>query len=289
MRVALVTCAELPSLVPGGPSPDLDPDSELLLPALEALGVEAAPAVWTDPGLDLGAFDVAVLRSTWDYHERPAEFLAWIESAAGKTRLWNRPRTVAWNMDKRYLRELEAGGVPVIPTLWADGGDDVAREIEQRDWDEVVVKPVVDLGAFNLVRITAGAAASEVRSRSGPLLVQPYLKSLEADGELSLVFVDGQFVHAIRKRPASGDFRVQPQYGGTATPTEPPPEWEAIARRALCLAPEPWLYARVDMVGGPDGRPCVIELELIEPLLFLALSPGSANLLARAIRERGLR
>jgi glutathione synthase/RimK-type ligase-like ATP-grasp enzyme len=289
VRVALLTCAELPRLAPDGPPPDLDSDSDVLLPALEALGAQAEPAVWTDADLDLSRFDAAVLRSTWDYHERAAEFREWVARAATQTELWNRPGTVAWNMDKRYLRELEQAGVPVVPTLWADGGDDVERPLRERGWSEVVVKPAVDLGARNLLRTDAAGAALEVRGRAGHLLVQPYLPSLEAEGELSLAFVDGELLHAVRKSPAAGDFRVQPQYGGSAEVVEPAAEQVEVARRALGCAPEPWLYARVDMVHGLEGRPCVIELELIEPLLFLAHSPGSADVFARAICARAER
>jgi glutathione synthase/RimK-type ligase-like ATP-grasp enzyme len=287
VRVALLTCAELPRLALEGPPPELDPDSELLLPALESLGAQAEPAVWNDPELDLSRFDVAVLRSTWDYHEHAREFRDWVARAAAQTELWNRPRTVTWNMDKRYLRALEQAGVPVVPTLWASGGDDVERPLREREWGEVVVKPAVDLAARNLVRTDGAGAAREVRARAGQLLVQPYLPSLEAEGELSLAFVDGDLLHAIRKRPASGDFRVQPQYGGSAEVVEPPAEAVEVARRALGCAPEPWLYARVDMVRGLDGSLCVIELELIEPLLFLAWSAGSTDRLARAICARG--
>jgi glutathione synthase/RimK-type ligase-like ATP-grasp enzyme len=286
VRIALLTCAELPRLAPDGPPPAVDPDSELLLPALEALGAQAEPAVWTDPELDLSRFDVAVLRSTWDYHERALEFRDWVARAAEHTDLWNRPGTVPWNMDKRYLRELEQAGVPVVPTLWASGGDDIEQPLLERGWSEVVVKPAVDLGARNLVRTDAAGAALEVRARAGHLLVQPYLPSLEGEGELSLAFVDGELLHAIRKRPAAGEFRVQPQYGGSAEVVEPPAEAMEVARRALGCAPEPWLYARVDMVCGLDGRACVIELELIEPLLFLAWSRGSVDKLARAICAR---
>jgi hypothetical protein len=288
IRIALVTCEELPVLWPTEDPPALDPDSEVLLPALRELGVDADSVPWTDEGVDWSGFGRALIRSTWDYHERPEEFARWVRATGEATDLRNPARTVLWNLDKRYLRELEARGVPVVPTIWLEPGEagTLPDALDDRGWEDVIVKPSVDLGAYQLSRTTAAGAAPAAAALDGVVMVQPFLPDLERGGELSLVFLGGEFSHAIAKRPSAGDFRVQPQYGGSVATADAPPGWVALARAALECAPEPWLYARVDIVNGLDGRPCVIELELIEPLLFLSQSPGSADLLARAICAR---
>lgn len=264
----------------------MDPDSEVLLPALAELGVEAEVVAWSDPEVDWASFDRAVIRSTWDYHERSGAFADWIRAAAAATDLRNGAATVLWNLDKTYLRELDAAGVPVVPTIWLESGPrDLSATLAERGWEDVVVKPSVDLGALNLVRTTADVAADAASRLSGTVMVQPFLPDLEREGELSLVFLGGAFSHAIVKRPAAGDFRVQPRYGGTAERVEPPTGAVEAAQRALALAPDPPLYARVDLVRDLEGRPCVIELELIEPFLFLPDVPEGLDRAARVMAE----
>lgn len=277
MRIALVTC-ERPVV--------RDRDIDFLVPALKRRGVEAEAVVWTDSKADWSSYSLAMLSSTWDYHERTDEFRAWLERAQAATRLRNERELVTWNLDKRYLRELEAAGVPVVPTIWAEpaAAGAAAREIGERGWPEVVIKPVVDLGATQLVRIAAEHAEQMISRYAGAVLVQPFLGSLLGDGELSLVYAGGVLLHALRKVPASGDFRVQPEYGGTESLLDPPGEATEVAGRALAVAPGRPLYARVDLVRRDDGRLAVIELELIEPALFLELQPRSAETLARILQ-----
>jgi glutathione synthase/RimK-type ligase-like ATP-grasp enzyme len=189
-------------------------------------------------------------------------------------------------MDKRYLRELEQGGLPVIPTIWAEppaagrpGGGaaemrrDWANELEgeavARGWGRAVVKPAVDLGAMRLKRVPATAIAASLAELDEPSLVQPFLPSLEQEGELSIIFFAGEAAHTVRKRPADGDFRVQENYGGRFAPVDPPPEGLELARAVLATLDEAPLYGRVDMVRDADDRLCVIELELIEPSFYL--------------------
>jgi len=284
MRVALATCAR--PLVP-------DTDLEVLIPALERLDVEAVPVAWSDPETAWEAYDVVVLSSTWDYHTRLGEFRGWLRRVAAATRVENPPAVVEWNLDKRYLRELGDAGVPVIPTVWGEPEDPepVLAGVRERGWEELVVKPRVDLGAHNLVRTRVDGAAVAIAGMPGPFMAQPFLPSLERRGELSLVFLGGELSHALVKRPASGDFRVQPQYGGTHEVVEPPAEAVEIGARAVGAVDAspsgtPPLYARVDLVEGLDGL-CCIELELIEPLLFLTASPAAAERLARLIADLG--
>ncbi len=294
MRVALATCERPP--VP-------DADAERLVPALAERGVEAELAVWSDPGVDWPAYDLVTISSTWDYHERLEDFLGWLRRAGEATRMENPPALVEWNIDKRYLRELAEAGVPVVPTVWveAESAGGAVREAIARGWEELVVKPTVDLGAARLARTDplgarrAIAAIAEDRRADGQIMVQPFLESLTEEGELSLVYFGGEPSHSVRKRPAEGDFRVQEQYGGRYEPTEPEPEAREIAAAAMervraRLDGEAPPYARVDLVRDPDGCLCVTELELIEPSLYLhvvgeAETTRFADLLSEAIER----
>jgi glutathione synthase/RimK-type ligase-like ATP-grasp enzyme len=278
-RIAIATCNGYD---------DLKVDDELLRAALAARGAEAERVVWDDPETEWGGYDLCLLRSTWDYHEKHGEFLAWARRVAAETRLANPADLVAWNSDKAYLRELAEAGVPVVPTVWVERGEEIDAEavLAERGWEEAVIKPAVDLGAKNLHRVRAGAGEAEgalaaVLAR-GAAMLQSFLPSLEAEGELSLIYLDGELSHAVRKRPAPGDFRVQSIWGGTMAPAEPTARDKEIGALALSQLAEPPLYARVDLVTGLDGNPRLIELELIEPNLYLVTHPTAAEALAAA-------
>jgi glutathione synthase/RimK-type ligase-like ATP-grasp enzyme len=276
-RIAIATCASYDREMV---------DDELLAEALRERGCEAISVAWDDPEADWGGFDLCLVRSTWDYHDRHREFLDWagrVEAAAG---LRNPAALIAWNIDKAYLRELAEAGVPTVPTVWVDRGSgaDLDELLAVEGWDEAVVKPVVDLGARNLHRVEAGTRSPALRltlERSGAM-VQPFLPSLETAGELSLIYVDGHLTHAVRKRAAPGDFRVQSIWGGTVERAEPGAAEVEIAERAIAQLDEPPLYARIDLVAGPDGANRLIELELIEPNLYLTQHPPAAAALAEA-------
>lgn len=282
-RIAIATCAAYG---------ELKVDDRLLGEALESRGAEALPVVWDGAQPRWQSFDLCLVRSTWDYHDKHEEFLAWTREVAGATTLHNPADLIAWNSDKTYLRELGERGVPTVATVWVDRGSDADVEaiLAREGWEEAVIKPVVDLGAKNLHRVRAGAgtakdALAATLSR-GAAMVQPFLPSLEEEGELSLIFIDGSFGHAVRKRPASGDFRVQSIWGGTAEEAGASTDHLEVAKRALAHLDEPPLYARVDLVTGPDGSPCLIELELIEPNLYLSTSGTAAMALADAALKR---
>jgi len=203
-RIAIATCADYP---------ELKGDDELLCEALRRRGCEAALAVWDEDGVDWGGLDLCLVRSTWDYHDKHEEFLAWTREVEAATALHNPAKLIAWNSDKRYLRELAEAGVPTVPTLWVERGAeiDLAAELPARGWGEAVIRPVVDLGAKNLRRVRAGdaqQALATVLSRQ-EAMVQPFLRSLETEGELSLIYIEGNLSHTVRKHPAKGDFRVQ--------------------------------------------------------------------------------
>ncbi|MGI5202716.1 ATP-grasp domain-containing protein [Spirillospora sp. CA-108201] len=280
MRIALATCALLP---------DGSDDVQDLVGALAAEGAAAEPVAW-DADVDWSRYDVVVIRSTWDYTTRRDEFVAWAQSLP---RVLNPAAIVRWNTDKRYLRELAGAGVPVVPTLWDP--DDIPS-----DWPEYVVKPAVSIGAGDTARWgpgEEGAARAHLRSlreAGRTVMVQPYLSAVDTVGETALVFLDGEFSHAGRKAQiltagagVQGHVRDDPTRGRVTASTATGAELE-LANRALAAVPHggDLLYARVDMIPGPDGAPLLIELELTEPALYLHHAPGSAGNLAKAIVSR---
>jgi glutathione synthase/RimK-type ligase-like ATP-grasp enzyme len=279
-RIAIATCAE---------HPDLKVDDDLLREAFRRRGCEAASVIWDEPGVDWSAFDLCLVRSTWDYHEKYDQFLDWARRVNSATTLRNPADVIAWNSDKTYLRELGERGVRTVPTAWLSrgGGADLETILADRGWEEAVVKPVVDLGAKNLRRVKVGGGeareALEAVLARHDAIVQPFLPSLEAEGELSLVYLDGELSHAIRKRPAAGDFRVQSIWGGTVARAEAEAAHLEVAECALAQLDAVPLYARVDLVTDLEGKPCLIELELIEPNLYLNTNPTAVERLAAAV------
>jgi hypothetical protein len=280
LRIALATCEDPPV-----PDADAGPLSE----ALAELGVEAAQPVWSDAGVDWRSFDLVQLSSTWDYNARLREFREWLRRVEAETRLENPRELVEWNLDKRYLAELADAEVPIVPTVWAEPGEEAeaAEEARARGWGRAVVKPVVDLGAQRLRLADAGEIEAALREIGEPSLVQPFLESVGRSGELSLIFFRGELSHAILKTPAEGEFRIHEHFGGTYRRVEPPTSAVEVAARVIALlaagevGPEalpgtPPLYSRVDLVGGPDGEPCVIELELIEPAFYFHVAGAEA-------------
>jgi glutathione synthase/RimK-type ligase-like ATP-grasp enzyme len=278
--------------------PDLYPDDRLLAAALEPLGIRAVPAVWSRPDIDWAAFDAVVIRSPWDYFERAAEFRGWLDrQIATGVRLINGGDTLSWNFDKAYLRELGDKGVALVPTLCVARGEDVDLPAlaRARGWDDLVVKPTIAGGAYRTERFRladyarhAAGIAETLRDRG--VLVQPFLPEIVSGGELSLLFFDGVFSHAVRKRPAAGDFRVQLQFGGTLETVEVSPALVEQARACLAHTPSPTVYARVDGVIK-DGAFLLMELEVFEPLMYLANHPAApgrfAGAVARAISQLG--
>jgi glutathione synthase/RimK-type ligase-like ATP-grasp enzyme len=276
-RIAIASCTKY----------DRDKVDDVLLgEALEARDCEAESVPWDAEGADWGAFDLCLVRSTWDYNRKYEEFLEWARRTEAETMLRNPAATIAWSSDKTYLRELAAGGVRIVPTVWVERGAEVRLDeiLDEQGWEEAVVKPVVDLGAENLRRVRRGTGADALATvlQNHGAMVQPFLLSLEAQGELSLIYIDGRLTHAVRKRAAPGDFRVQSIWGGTVAREEPGSAEVALAELALGQLGEVPLYARVDLVAGPAGEPCLIELELIEPNLYLVENPQAADALAEA-------
>jgi glutathione synthase/RimK-type ligase-like ATP-grasp enzyme len=280
MRIALATAIAAFAL---------DDDMPPLREALQDRGHQTEPVAWDDPTVAWSRFDLVLLRSTWNYTERPTEFLAWCERVAATTRLLNPPALVRWNIDKHYLADLASKGVPVIPAHFLASGDDPASFPPHA---EFVVKPCIGAGSRDTQRYTApnrtAAIAHVKRLLDGGrhVLVQPYLEAVDTAGETALLFFAGRFSHAIRKGPL-----LQRDGAATAalfapeaiTPREPSAAEFEVAHRALAAIPggAP-LYARVDLLPSPDG-PQLLELELTEPSLFFEQAPGSAERFVAAI------
>ena len=270
-RIALATCTDWP---------ELTDDDRLLIPALQQLDVGAVPAVW-DAAVDWTRFDQVVIRSIWDYHLRPNQFLDWIRELedAGVT-VQNHPSLIRWNADKRYLRELSSSGATIPQTIWIEDGVELSSDevLDMHGWSSVVAKPTVSASAYNLRRIFKGEPPVQLK---GPALVQEFIPEIVSSGEWSLVFLGGKYSHAVVKRPSAGDFRVQHDFGGKAALTEPRAEMIAEATRIVDSLPGRPLYARIDGVDR-DGTLVLMEVELIEPELFLKLG-NTANRFAEEI------
>jgi glutathione synthase/RimK-type ligase-like ATP-grasp enzyme len=283
-KVALVTSEALPRLY----------DDDLpLMAALEELGIDARPAVWSDAAIEWLGFDAVVIRSPWDYFLRVEEFRAWLDARIQSgVLLCNSGAILDWNFDKRYLQDLAAAGVPLIPTVVIARGErpDVAALARARGWDDIVVKPTISGGAycthhFHVADIERyHDEIAHILDDRG-LLIQPFLPEIVSEGELSLLFFDGVFSHAVCKRPKDGDYRVQMQYGGTNETVPVREEWLDSARACIAAAPALPVYARVDGVIC-DGKFLIMELEVFEPVLFLARHPEAPARFARAIQRR---
>ena len=244
--------------------------------------VEARP--WTDPG-DLSGFDLVTPLVAWGYHLDPPRWHALLdrlEQEAVPT--LNPVPLLRWNSDKRYLAELGAKGVATIPTRLVESLDDAElAEAREEFGDELVIKPPVSASADGTHRLGPCSPIPE-DSRGRTMLVQPFLRSVSDEGEYSTMLFHGEFSHTIVKRPKKGDYRVQPHLGGSERPCDPPGGAIELAKAALAAAPAKAAYARVDMVRDNDGELSIIELELIEPALWLQHAPDGGASFASAIR-----
>lgn len=254
--------------------------------ALRAGGFEVSARPWTAPG-ELAPFDAVLPLVVWGYHERHDEWLALLERLANEgVRCINPPLLLRWNSDKAYLAELDAEGVPTVHTVAVEALDEHGlREARERfGCEQLVVKPPVSASATGTFRLGPDdGVPGEVAGKR--MLVQPFMTSIAATGEYSVMLFDGQFSHAILKTPKAGDFRVQPHLGGTEKPCPPPDGAIALSKAALAAAPAAAVYARVDMVADADGALRIMELELIEPALWLQHAPDGGAGFTSAVRR----
>jgi glutathione synthase/RimK-type ligase-like ATP-grasp enzyme len=273
MHIALVTCDALAQYAATG----VASEDQQLTEQLRARGLRVTSAVWSDPAVRWQDFDAAVLKSPWDYFDRPAEFHRWLDALdAQGVRLLNPTGIVRPNADKAYLRDLALAGVPVVPTRWLPRGSRVrpAELLAELGADKLVLKPTVSGGAkdtFALTAAEAEAATGQLQALvdEQDFLAQPFLPQIQTSGEWSLVFFGGQLSHCVRKTPKAGDFRVQHLFGGGVHAETPSAAIQAQAADIVQRFAPGCLYARVDGVETDAGGFWLMELELIEPFLYL--------------------
>ncbi len=286
MLVATATCSNLPHW---------EVDDVPLHAAFAKRGVEVVRPNWDDPTFDWGRCDACLIRTTWDYMERQDEYLEWARRVAAMTKLFNPYELVRWNTDKHYLRDLESRGVPITPTVWIEAGSsiDLRQVLSQKGYKRAFIKPVIGATARETLRFEATEAGIEAATRhldrmliDESMILQPYQQSVETEGELSVVMIDGEFTHAVRKIPVPGDYRVQDDFGATDGPVTLSDEELGLAEEIVRRIDGEWLYARVDFLRDQDGALMLSELELVEPLLFFRHCPQAADRLAESLCRR---
>ena len=282
MKIALATCAELPGW---------EVDDQPLIESLQSKGATVAFPIWNDAHVDWEQFDITVIRTTWDYHLKKNEFVAWCNSVP---RLFNNAAIVSWNTHKSYLRELSKKGVAIAPTVWIETGEkiDAARTMEQFKTDRGFIKPQVGACASDTLRFTLDnvkeAQAFLDSQLHQDMMMQPYIASVETEGELSAIFIDGTLSHGVQKIPVAGDYRVQDDFGASDMPYTFTRSEVREMNKTLLAVPDyaSLLYARFDYLRSDEGTLLLNELELVEPSLFFRHSEESASLLADAIIKR---
>jgi len=264
---------------------------ERLGEALASAGLTAVPTPWTDHVADasgLTRFPLVLPLIAWGYHRNHDRWMqACATWEAAGLRMLNPPSVLRWNSDKSYLGRLADQGIAIPDTVWIDGPTqgDADAAFDRFGTDRIVIKPRVSGGAYRTLRLSRGDRLTD--APQGPAMIQPYLPTIETEGETSLLFFGGRLSHVVNKRPVPGEFRVQIQYGGgyVALP-EPPAGALALAEATLAAIDEDLLYARIDMAQGPDGRWLLMEAELIEPDFYLGSAPEGGKRFAEAVRTR---
>ncbi|MBT1064104.1 hypothetical protein KJY73_10995 [Bowmanella sp. Y26] len=269
---------------------------ELLVAPLAAKGWQVETVSWRDPSVDWSRFNVVVIRSPWDYQQAPEAFLACLKRIEQSGALLaNSLPLVSWNINKGYLRDVQASGLPIVPTLWQTdfNRDNCLAAFAQFGCHELIIKPLVSANADDTYRLDAKgledmAELLAARFKQRPHMLQPFIQSVLSEGEYSLFFFAQDYSHCILKRPASGDFRVQEEHGGRLQAVEPEPALLTLAKRTMAALPDEPLYARLDFIRTPQGF-AVMELELIEPSLYFNMDAASPNRFTQAfVRKFGL-
>ncbi|HEY8718371.1 hypothetical protein [Pengzhenrongella sp.] len=295
-RVALATNVEFGNL---------EADDAPLVPALAERGIDAVPAVWDDPDVDWNAFDLVMVRSTWNYAPRLEQYLAWANSVP---RLANPADVLTWNTDKSYLRDLEAAGLPVVPTIWLDPARNLtSRAVHTRfpASGEFVIKPTVSSGGRDTGRYKSNEAdqrglaivhARDLLREGRHVMVQRYLSQVDTAGETALIYIDGVFSHSVGKAAMlygpyrAGDALYKQQISERDATDAEREVGDRLVAALPALTPGagegPLLYTRIDLLPDTDGSPMILELELTEPSLFLAWSDGAAGRVADAVAAR---
>jgi glutathione synthase/RimK-type ligase-like ATP-grasp enzyme len=269
----------------------LDEDA-LATEALKAEGFIVHRTYWDNPTYDWSKTDFVLFRATWDYFNRYEEFIDWLNRASRVTRFINSFELVKWNLDKHYLRDLEAKGVRILPTTFVETGDGrtLQQLVSETHWGELILKPAISGAARHTYKIDASNAHEhEAIFRSliaaEAMLLQEFQHSILTKGEVTFVLFGGKYSHAVLKKAKPGDFRVQDDFGGTLHDYTPTPQEIQLAERVLTACETQPVYARVDFIWNKNDELCVSEVELIEPELWLRKLPASATQLAKAVAQ----
>ena len=284
MKIGIATCIDKPNLTDG---------DRLLVSCLEQKGIKTRTFIWNQTNTSDLNCDAVVVRSTWDYHQNSERFLNWIsELEHSKIKLTNSAPVIRWNINKSYLLDLETQGVVIVPSLLLKkefSVSQISELIRQKNWPDLILKPTISATAYLTFHISANdpelPRKIEQLKNHSDFLVQPYISSITSSGELSLVFFNSdapRFSHAVLKRPKSGDFRVQSDFGGSYQLLQPSKQLVDFAQNCIQKIKGGWSYARVDLVDW-EHEPLVGELELIEPDLYLTHHPAAAQTLADAV------
>lgn len=276
-QIALITCQSL-----GSYTANADSEDERLYQFLTAKGLPVTWQVWDDETIDWTAFDAIIIKSPWDYFDKIDAFYSWLQKLESlNCKVLNSVKTLRWNADKIYFKDLEAQGIQVVPTVWLEHVStfDAANAFKELNAEKIIVKPRVSGGAKNTFALTideATAKTPEINQllQQEPFLAQPFLEEIKTDGEWSFIFFGGNYSHTVLKTAKPGDFRVQHFFGGTIHTPTPPPALLAKAEEVVAKFASDCLYARVDGVAL-NNELVLMELELIEPFLFLSTSEGS--------------
>ncbi len=274
-----MTCVQLP---------EPDPDQDLLLRAIAGADLDPHLVAWDDPEVAWEDFDLAIIRSTWNYISQLDDFLTWIDRTSDVVPVWNPPGVIRWNCHKGYLHDATVAGLPAIPSMFLPVGsqEPLAVVMDQTGWEDVVLKPAVGAGSFLTDRVrrddlNRGERLWRHLIDRRETLVQPYLPSVEEYGERSLVWIDGEFTHAVRKEPRLGNAEER-----TSAALEIATDERQLGDRVLDWVGRDLLYARVDLIRDQFGEPLIAEIEVVEPSLFLLQSPRALLRLVAAIANR---
>jgi glutathione synthase/RimK-type ligase-like ATP-grasp enzyme len=274
--IGFATCSQYPHLTA---------DDRILAAALEKLSIKVVPVVWTEATPDSLQCDLLVVRSVWDYHLRPQDFMRWIDAVSSRMPVLNPPEMIRWNMDKRYLSRIEAAGFAVPRTAFLEQGvdADLAELMQRGGFGQAVLKPVISASAYETRRIDEPTPENsrwlKTTLKHRPMMVQEFVTEIQSGGEWSLIFAGMEFTHAVHKVPKPGDFRVQEEHGGLHKLAAPPQDGLAMAQEVLWRFAPKAVYCRVDLVMRED-QPMLMELELIEPLLHFELATEAAEAMA---------
>jgi len=267
-------------------------EQELLKSAFESQGLKVDITYWDNPSYEWQQTKSVLFRTVWDYFERFDEFWDWLEQVKTKTRLINSYELIKWNIDKHYLRDLKNNGIQVVPTYFADRGNNISlQEIANlNDWKHIVIKPAISASAFNTHKIINDEIEQKEQLfhellQTHDMLVQPFFPTISELGEASLMVFGGKFTHAILKKAKAGDFRVQDDFGGTVHDYNPTQEEIKFAEKVFQSCTSLPIYGRVDIVWDSNKHIYLSELEIIEPELWIRNRPESANKIAEAVNK----